>query len=143
VRDPAQAEELRRLGANDVVTELEGDFDTIIEGVGGSVLGQAIEHVAVDGTIVSFASTESETTFPTRALFGRSPGARVRGLLVFPEIRRSANRGTRLLTTLAGLVAEGKLDCSIGREASWRDASEHIQALLDRTVTGKVVLHVD
>jgi NADPH:quinone reductase-like Zn-dependent oxidoreductase len=143
VRDPAQAEELHRLGASEVVTDLDGDFDTIVEGVGGSILGQAIEHVAVDGTVVSLASTESETTFPTRALFGRSPGASVRGLLVFPEIRRSANRGTRLLTTLSGLVAEGKLDCSIGREASWRDASEHVQAFIDRKVAGKVVLHVD
>ncbi|MDP9227083.1 MAG: zinc-binding dehydrogenase [Actinomycetota bacterium] len=143
VRDPAQTEALRSLGAHDVVTELEGDFDTIVEGVGGDTLGQAIQHVAPDGTIVSFASTEAQTTFPTHALFGRSPGATLHGLLVFPEVRRSANRGTRLLTTLAGLVSEGKLDCSIDRDASWREASEHIEALLDRTVAGKVVLHVD
>lgn len=143
VRDPAQAEALRALGAHDVVTELDGDFDTIVEGVGGATLGQAIQHVAPDGTIVSFASTEAETTFPTRAFFGRAPGATLRGLLVFPELRRSANRGTRLLTTLAGLVADGKLDCSIGREASWREVGEQVQALLDRTVAGKVVLHVD
>lgn len=143
VRDPGQAEALRALGARSVVTELEGEFDTIVEGVGGATLGQALQHVAADGTVVSFASTEAETTFPTRAFFGRAPGATLRGLLVFPELRRSANRGTQLLTALAGLVAEGKLDCSIEREAGWRDAGEHVQALLDRTVAGKVVLHVD
>ncbi len=143
VRDPAQGETLRALGAHDVVTELSGEFDTIAEGVGGDTLAQAIQHVAPDGTIVSFASTETETTFPTREFFGRAPGATLRGLLVFPELRRSANRGTRLLTTLAGLVAAGKLDPSIEREGSWREAGEHVQALLDRTVGGKVVLHVD
>ena len=143
VRDPGQAEALRALGAGTVVTELEGEFDTIVEGVGGATLGQALQHVAADGTVVSFASTEAETTFPTRAFFGRAPGATLRGLLVFPELRRSANRGTQLLTALAGLVAEGKLDCSIEREAGWREAGQHVQALLDRTVAGKVVLHVD
>ncbi len=143
VRDLDQAAALRALGAHEVVTELDGDFDTIVEGVGGATLGQALQHVAVDGTVVSFASTEEETTFPTRALFGRAPGAMLRGLLVFPEMRRSRDRGTRLLTRLAALVADGRLDCSIDREASWREAGPAIQALIDRTVAGKVVLHVD
>ncbi|MCW3010803.1 MAG: alcohol dehydrogenase [Solirubrobacterales bacterium] len=144
VRDPAATQALTALGAHEVVTELDGEFDVVVEGVGGTVLGDAIRHVAADGTVVSFASTTAdETSFPTRELFGRAPGASVRGLLVFPELRREAGRGTRLLTTLAGLVAEGKLDCSIEREASWREAGEHVQALVDRTVSGKVVLHVD
>lgn len=143
VRDDSQRDVLLGLGADDVVTELDGDFDTIIEGVGGPTLGRAIRHVAPDGTIVSFASTEAETTFPTREFFGRAPGATIRGLLVFPELRRSANLGARLLETLAGLVAAGRLDCSIEREAGWRETGEHAQALLDRRVAGKVVLHVD
>ena len=143
VRDPAQAEALRALGAHEVVTELDGDFDTIVEGVGGSTLGHALQHVAADGTVISFASTETETRFPTRAFFGRAPGATLRGLLVFPELRRRANRGTDLLTRLAGLVADGRLDCSIAREAGWRDAAEHLQALVDRTVGGKIVLRID
>ena len=144
VRDTAQADALRALGADDVVTVLDGEFDAIVEGVGGRVLGEAIRHVAADGTVVSFASTTpDETSFPTRELFGRAPGACVRGLLVFPELRREAGRGTRLLTTLAGLVAAGRLECSIEREASWRDAPAQVTALVDRTVTGKVVLHVD
>ena len=144
VRDTAQADALRALGADDVVTVLDGEFDAIVEGVGGRVLGEAIRHVAADGTVVSFASTTAdETSFPTRELFGRAPGACVRGLLVFPELRREAGRGTRLLTTLAGLVAAGRLECSIEREASWRDAPAQVTALVDRTVTGKVVLHVD
>ena len=143
VRDEKAADALTALGADAVVTELEGEFDIVVEGVGGATLGIALAHVAPDGHVVSFASTETETTFQTRDFFGRAPGATLHGLLVFPELRRSANRGTALLTTLAGLVASGKLDCSIEREASWREAGEQVQALLDRAVTGKVVLHVD
>ena len=143
VRDAAQAEGLHALGAHDVVTDLEGEFDTIIEGVGGATLAQALRHVAPDGTVVSFASTDVETTFQTREFFGRAPGAALRGLLVFPEMRRSAGRGSTLLTRLSLLVAEGKLDCSIEHEASWREADAAIGALLERAVTGKVVLHVD
>lgn len=94
--------------------------------------------------IVSFASTTTqETSFPTRELFGRAPGATLRGLLVFPELRREAGSGAANLARLARLVADGKLDCSIQREASWREAGEHVQALLHRTVAGKIVLHVD
>lgn len=143
VRDPQAAGALTALGADAVLTELDGEFDVVVEGVGGATLGAALTHVAADGTVVSFASTESETTFPTRDFFGRAPGATLYGLFVFHELGRGANRGTKLLTTLAGLVAAGKLDGSIEREASWREAGEHVQALLDRTVTGKVVLHVD
>ncbi len=137
------AETLPALGADVVVEEPEGEFDVVVEGVGGATLGLALAHVAPDGHVVSFASTETETTFQTRDFFGRAPGATLHGLLVFPELRRRAGRGTELLSTLADLVAVGKLDCSIEREASWREAGEQVQALLDRTVTGKVVLHVD
>jgi NADPH2:quinone reductase len=144
VRDAAQAPALETLGAHEVVTELDGDFDVVVEGVGGAVLGQAIRHVAPRGTVVSFASTTTdETSFPTRDLFGRAPGASVYGLFVFPELAREPGSGTANLGRLAQLVADGKLDCSIEREAGWREAGEHVQALLDRTVTGKVVLHVD
>lgn len=143
VRDRDHAPALEGLGAGAVVTVVEGEFDVVVEGVGGAVLGEAIRHVAANGTVVSFASTAlDETSFPTRELFGRAPGARLYGLLIFRELAREAS-GTADLARLAATVADGRLDCSIEREASWREAGEHVQALIDRTVTGKVVLHVD
>ena len=143
VRDRAAADTLRALGAHEVVSDLDGEWDVVVEGVGGAVLAQAVRHVAPGGTVVSFASTtQDETSFPTRDLFGRAPGATLRGLLVFPELQRTTGGGTRLLTILARLVAEGRLDCSIEREADWRDAGAQVRAVLDRTVSGKVVLHV-
>lgn len=144
VRDPAAASDaLAALGADAVVDALDGEWDVVVEGVGGEVLGEAIRHVAPGGTVVSFASTTGqETSFPTRDLFGRAPGACVRGLLVFPELRRTPGGGTELLGILSRLVAAGRLDCSIAREADWSEAGEQVRALLERTVSGKIVLHV-
>jgi NADPH2:quinone reductase len=143
VRDLNAAPDLRALGADEVVTEMSGEYRTIIDGVGGPVLGQALSHVTPSGTVVSFASTVTEpVSFPTRELFGRAPGARLYGLLIFPELRRE-DSGTDDLTRLAQLVADGKLDCQITHEASWREAGPAITGLIDRTITGKAVLHVD
>ena len=142
VRSPDRAAELRGLGAEEVVQELDGTYDCIVDAVGGPTLGQALQHVAPGGTVVSFASTETETTFPTRALFGRAPGARLYGLFIFDEVARGTS-GTRELALLADLVAAGHLDGNVTHEASWREAGAAATALTERTITGKAVLRVD
>ena len=142
VRSADRADELRALGAAEVVQQLDGDFDLIVEAVGGPTLGQALQHVAPGGTVVSFASTETETTFPTRALFGRAPGARLYGLFLFDEAARGTT-GARELDLLAGLVAAGRLDGNVTHEASWREAGAAATALTERSITGKAVLFVD
>ena len=144
---PERAAGLVALGADEVVGGLEPggpEFDAVVEGVGGSTLGSALQRVAANGTIVSFASTDpaDPVTFPTRSLFGRAPGARLCGLLLFVELTHTRS-GTRDLGRLAQLVAAGRLDCSVEREAGWREAAEAIAALLERRVAGKVVLHTD
>jgi NADPH:quinone reductase len=145
--NPERARGLTDLGADEVLHELtpEGpEFDVIVEGVGGASLGAAIQRVAADGTVVSFANSDpsAPTEFPTRSLFGRAPGARLYGLLVFPELakRRGA---TGMLDRLLALVAAGRLDPHIDLETSWREPGEAIHALLDRRIAGKAVLHVD
>ena len=142
VRSPDRADELRGLGAGEVVQELDVTYDCIVDAVGGPTLGQALQHVAPGGTVVSFASTETETTFPTRALFGRAPGARLYGLFIFDEVARGTS-GARELALLAELVAAGRLDGNVTHEASWREAGAAATALTDRTITGKAVLRVD
>jgi len=135
-------EGLRELGADEVVDTIpEGaEYDTILDGVGGPVLGAAIGAVAPRGTVVSFASTVTEpVSYPTRALFGRAPGAKLVGFLVFSSVRD----GAATLTRLANLVADGRLDPRIDRVASWRDAPQLIDDLLERRIAGKAVLMVD
>lgn len=143
---PERARGLTDLGADAVIHELqpEGDeFDVIIEGVGGASLGAALQRVAADGTVVSFASSDTTPVqFPPRALFGRAPGARLYGLLVFPEVEK--RRGAAgLLSRLLALLAAGQLDPQIDLEVSWREAAKAIRALTDRQIAGKAVLLVD
>jgi NADPH2:quinone reductase len=40
-------------------------------------------------------------------------------------------------------VADGRLDGQIEFEGSWREASRALDALLERRIGGKAVLHVD
>jgi NADPH2:quinone reductase len=114
----------------------------VIEGVGGASLSAALQRVAAKGIVVSFASSDPQpVSFPARALFGRAPGATLRGLLVFPEVRRHGGAAGHL-ARLAALVAEGRLDPQVDREAPWDDAASAIEALLARRIAGKAVLHV-
>ena len=143
---PERARGLRELGADRVLAELSADgeeFDAIVEGVGGATLAAAMQRVAPFGAIVSFASSDTgNVEFPTRAFFGRAPGARLHGLLLFAQLQHE-NSGTRDLTRLLELVADGRLECSIDRESSWREAPDAIDALLERRIAGKAVLLVD
>jgi NADPH:quinone reductase len=135
-------EGLRELGADAVVDSVpEGaEYDTILDGVGGPILAAAIGAVAPFGTVVSYANTVQEpVTYPTRTLFGRAPGAKVVGFLVF----RSVRDGAATLGRLVALTAAGQLQPRIDRVASWREAQPLIQDLLDYKIAGKAVLTID
>ncbi len=144
-RNEERGRGLIELGASDVLFDLEGagEFDAILEGVGGASLSAAIGLVAGRGTVVSYASSDpSPVSFGARALFGRAPGAVLRGLFVFEEVERTGT-ATQDLGRLAALVAAGELDCQIDFEGSWRDPGPAIDALLARRIAGKAVLLVD
>src|ERR1019366_1148993 len=143
---PERARGLVELGADAVVGELEPqgpEFDAIVEGVGGATLGAAVQRVARLGAIVSFASSDPDPVeFPTRSFFGRAPGARLHGFYLFGMLEREPT-GSQDLARLLALVADGRLECSIDREGSWREAPAAIEALLERRIAGKAVLRVD
>ncbi len=144
VRDAAASHELlRRLGAVDVVENITGDFDLILDGVGGPTFGRSIEHVASRGTVVNIATqNDDETVSFHAARFEQAKGARIYTLNLFDEFAAPAS-AARDLTRLCKLVAEGRLDGQIEFEASWREASRALDALLQRRIGGKAVLHVD
>ncbi len=143
-RNAERARGLRELGAAQVVFDLAADtrYDAVVEGVGGATLGVALQRVAPRGTVVSFASSDAETRYPTRALFRGAPGATLHGLFVFEELERTGTASSDL-ARLAALVADGTLDTQIDVEGSWRDPGPAIDALLQRRVAGKAVLLVD
>jgi NADPH:quinone reductase len=143
---PERARGLTDLGADEVIHELTAEgpkFDVIVEGVGGASLGAALQRIALDGTIVSFASSDpTPTEFPARAFFRGAPGSRLYGLFVFHELDKRGGAGLSL-SRLAALVAAGQLDTQIDLEVSWREAGDAIRALTDRQIAGKAVLHID
>ena len=143
VRDAAAQEILRGLGAADVVETLAGDFDLIIDGVGGATLGLAIEHVAARGIVVNLATQRDDEIVSFQAArFDRAKGARIYTLNLFDELACNAS-GASDLARLCALMAEGRLDGQIELEASWREPSSALDALLERRIGGKAVLHVD
>jgi NADPH:quinone reductase len=144
VRDAAAAHEvLRRLGASDVVEHVTGHFDVIIDAVGGATFGAAIEHVAARGIVVNIATQcDDETVTFHAARFDRAKGARIYTLNLLDELAANSS-GTGDLTRLCMLMAGGRLDGQIELEVSWREPSAALDALLERRIGGKAVLHVD
>lgn len=138
----ASRDVLRRLGATEVVERISGDFDLIVEGVGGATFGHAIEHVAPRGIVVNIATQSDDETVTFRAArFDRANAARIYTLNLFDELARATASSD--LTRLCSLVAEGRLDGQIELEAPWREIGQALDALLERRIGGKAVLNVD
>jgi NADPH:quinone reductase len=144
VRDAAASQELLRgLGAAEVVETISGDFDLIVEGVGGATFGDAIEHLAPRGIVVNIATpSDDETVTFHAARFDRAKGARIYTLNLFDELASHCSAASDL-TRLCTLVANGRLEGQIELETSWREAPRALDALLERRIGGKAVLHVD
>jgi NADPH:quinone reductase len=144
VRDAAASQELlRRLGSADVVQDIRGDFDLIVDAVGGPTFGLAIEHVAPRGVVVNVATQSDDETVTFHATrFDRARGASIYTLNLPFELASHAS-GAGDLTRLCALMAGGRLDGQVELEASWREPAPALDALLQRRIGGKAVLHVD
>jgi NADPH:quinone reductase len=144
VRDATRAQEpLRRLGAAAVVEQVDSDFDVIVDAVGGATFGLAIEHVAARGIVVNVGTPDDEDTVTFHGnRFDRAHGARIYTLNLFDELRRHASAAGDL-RRLCQLMVDGRLDGQVEFEGGWRQPGPAIEALLQRRIGGKAVLHVD
>lgn len=144
VRDAATAREpLTRLGAGDVVEQPDGDFDLIIDAVGGAIFGLAIEHLRPRGVVVNVGTLDPEEAVTFRAQrFDRSPGARIYTLNLPDELAAHASAAADL-GRLCALAADGRLDGQVELECSWRQPAVAMDALLGRRIGGKAVLLID
>jgi NADPH:quinone reductase len=131
---------LQHLGAT-VVDAVNGEFDLIIDAVGGTMFAAAIEHVAPHGLVVNLATGSPDEVVSFRAAsFDQAPGARIYTLNLWDELPR-ANTATDL-ARLALLAEQRRVVAPVGLEAPWHDISRAIEALLTRQISGKAVLHV-
>ena len=142
---PERGEGLQELGATTVSVGMpeRGEFDLVLESVGGASLAVALAMVTPGGCVVSYGCSSGEpTTFDVRDFYRRS-GARLHGFQLFPELRRQGpGTAAHDLDALARMVATGHLQVQVGMEVGWEDAARAAQALLDRRVDGKAVLRI-
>lgn len=123
------------------VQDVSGEFDLIIESVGGESLSKAIEHVAAGGVIVTLGNSSGETsTFNARSLFLKG-AASIYGLLVFDEVDER-RVGSRELAYLLDLVRRGALQPRVAVERDWSELDVTLADLEARKFHGKAVLRV-
>lgn len=136
------AEDLRNLGAHEVVETIElakGPFSLITESVGGRSLAHAIERVAPGGTIVMFGSSSGELTpIGFRQFVPGHEGAR---LQTFAYYTSGPAIGADIGSLLA-LVAADRLETRVSLTLPWTDIAEAVDALRQRSVSGKAVLTI-
>ena len=142
VRDSeTSADALRALGAANVVEEIEGRFDLVVDAVGGAAFTAAIEHVAAGGCVVNLATgSADEVVSFVAGRFDRAAGASIHTFNLLADLTRRPAADD--LARLLGLVAEGRLAPRVELEAPWSDAQRAIESLVARKVAGKAVLHV-
>ncbi|MER9977974.1 zinc-binding dehydrogenase [Mesorhizobium sp. M0085] len=136
------ADDLRGLGAERVVETIElteGLFSLITESVGGDSLAHAIERIAPGGTVVMFGSSRGELTpIGFRQFVPGHEGARLQTFAYYasgPEV------GADIASLLAPIAA-GRLETRVVLTVPWRDVGQALDALRQRSISGKAVLTV-
>jgi NADPH:quinone reductase len=125
-------------GRNDTV---DGEFDLVVDAVGGASFTAGIEHIAPRGLVVNLATGSPEEVVTFRAArFDRAPGARIYTLNLLDEL--SQMNAAQSLARLVRLLDDGRLTAPIELEAPWEQIGAAIDALLTRAISGKAVLHI-
>jgi NADPH:quinone reductase len=129
---------LTELGAREVVTELAGvqPVHGVIENVGGPLLGEAFALLTDGGVALSVGQASGQpTTFDFEEERVRGGNRRVEAFVV-------GGGHSDDLGVLLDLVARGLLDPQIGWRGPWEQVGDAAQALIERRLTGKVVIEI-
>jgi NADPH:quinone reductase len=138
-----RVEAAQALGPRRVITALgedDGPFDIVVDGVGGPLLGDAIRRLAPGGAAVAYGITSGEPTPLHFYDFAGGPLGRLVGFFIYATEAREPFGPD--LATLAGMVADGRLQVPRPVERDWAETTAAVDALRRREATGKVVLTV-
>lgn len=138
---------VRRLGADEVVIGDDlgsarefGPYDLVVETLGGRALAQALGMLTPGGVCVSIGwSASPQVEFDLREFLAVGGGS-LYGLRMYNELLIRPAGGD--LDLLARMVADELLSIPIEAEGDWDDIGDLATGLLDRTFTGKAVLHL-
>jgi NADPH:quinone reductase len=137
-----RAAAVRQAGAEPLVhpgdgSGVEGEFDVVLDGIGGPMLGPLLRATAPKGRVVVYGnSADAESTFRVEDFY--SKGATIHGFRVFTSV--PPDQAVHDLANLADQVVAGKLAVRVQATAPLADALELVRDLYDRKVTGKVVI---
>ncbi|WP_248924968.1 zinc-binding dehydrogenase [Paenibacillus hamazuiensis] len=148
IRKPDTIESLRSEGVKNVVVGDDpepassyGPFDLILESVGGSSLSSSLSLLATGGTCVLCGNASNQpTVFEAREFYTKG-NTHLYGLFLYDELRHHPVSSD--LRRLAELVAEGSLRPPIHLEAAWSNISDIARRLMERSIWGKAVMHLE
>ncbi|MEU1980699.1 zinc-binding dehydrogenase [Nocardia sp. NPDC019395] len=144
-RNPAQADDLRSLGAHEIHTDpaaVARPVHAVLDNVGGRQLVDAFATLQAHGTLVSVGrSSEADAVFPPEILQGDG-GRHDRAIRTFFLFGNPATDFSTDLAWLSAEVAAGRLDPGIRWRGSWTHYDEAVQALIGRRLHGKAVLEI-
>jgi NADPH:quinone reductase len=118
-------------------SSVEGEFDVVIDSIGGPMLGPLLDTAVTGGRVVVFGnSADAESTFRVERFY--SKGVTIFGFRVFASV--PTDQVVKDMANLADQAASGALAVTVQATAPLADALPLIRDLYDRKVTGKVVL---
>jgi len=118
-----------------------GEYDLIVESVGGESLGIAITALAENGICASCGNSSCEqTSFDARDFYLRKTNIRLQSVWLGKEMQ--AGNCTPRFARLIELVRDGRLRPPVHEELSWTRITEAAERLIQQKVNGKIILQV-
>jgi NADPH:quinone reductase-like Zn-dependent oxidoreductase len=118
---------------------LSGEFDLVLESVGGQVLEQTLKMLSPLGHFVLLGTSSREPATLTLSSFVPHVRQTLHPFWVFG----SGEAVSDDLAALLRLAGSGRLTPVVGWTASWQRLHEAMDALRERRVAGKAALTVD
>ncbi|HEV3398889.1 MAG TPA: zinc-binding dehydrogenase [Actinomycetes bacterium] len=137
-----RAAAVRETGAEALVhpgdgSPVDGEFDVVLDGIGGPMLGPLLDATARNGRVVVYGnSADAPSTFRVESFY--SKGVTIYGFRVFTSVPPA--QAVKDMATLADQAASGTLSVKVQATAPLAEALPLIADLYDRKVTGKVVI---
>jgi NADPH:quinone reductase len=137
-----RAAAVRATGAEALVhpgdgSPVDGEFDVVLDGIGGPMVGPLLDATARNGRVVIYGnSADAPSTFRVEAFYPK--GISILGFRVFTSV--PPTQAVKDMASLADQAAAGTLEVKVQATAPIADALPLIRDLYDRKVTGKVVI---
>jgi NADPH:quinone reductase-like Zn-dependent oxidoreductase len=141
-RGQERAAAVRAAGAEALVhpgdgSPVDGEFDVVLDGIGGPMIPALIEATARLGRMVVYGnSADAESTFRIERLYNK--GVTMYGFRTFTNV--PPEQAVKDMANLAEQAAAGRLEVHVQATAPLAEAPPLIRDLYDRKVTGKVVI---